>query len=71
MKYTVEQVSVLMDVTRETVREWLIHGKLKGVKSGRIWVINKEDIKDQNISNVSHRAQKESIRISLDIDSVS
>jgi excisionase family DNA binding protein len=45
MKYTVEQVAVLMNVTRETVREWLIHGKLKGVKSGRIWVINKEDIK--------------------------
>ncbi len=39
---TVKQAADQLQVTQETIREWLKVGRLKGVKLGHIWRIDKE-----------------------------
>ena len=38
---TVKQAADQLQVTQETIREWLKSGRLKGVKLGHIWRIDK------------------------------
>jgi excisionase family DNA binding protein len=39
---TVKQAAERLQVTQETVREWLKKGRIKGVKLGHIWRIDAE-----------------------------
>jgi excisionase family DNA binding protein len=41
---SVEEVAELFEVTPATVREWLRAGKLPGVRPGRDWKIQREDV---------------------------
>jgi excisionase family DNA binding protein len=44
---TVKQVSVKLGVNGETVRRWLVSGKIKGAKvGGKLWRIREIDLTD-------------------------
>lgn len=49
---TPEEVAEKLNVTVNTVREWLRSGELTGVKLGRIWRVRAEDLKAWVESNV-------------------
>jgi excisionase family DNA binding protein len=49
---TPEEVAERLNVTVNTVREWLRAGELTGVKLGRIWRVREEDLKAWVESNV-------------------
>jgi excisionase family DNA binding protein len=49
---TPEEVAEKLNVTVNTVREWLRSGELTGVKLGRIWRVRTEDLKAWVESNV-------------------
>jgi excisionase family DNA binding protein len=39
---TVKQAAERLQITQETVRDWLAKGRLKGVKLGHIWRVDAE-----------------------------
>jgi excisionase family DNA binding protein len=41
---TIEEAAARLKVKRDTVRDWLKAGKLKGVKLGRLWRVDAEDL---------------------------
>ncbi len=44
---TIEQVAKRLQVNEETVRRWLLAGKLKGSKiGGTLWRISEEDLSE-------------------------
>lgn len=43
--YTTDEVASVCRVTVWTVREWIKDGKLKGLKRGRSYLINENDLK--------------------------
>jgi excisionase family DNA binding protein len=49
---TPEEVAEKLNVTVNTVREWLRNGEITGVKLGRIWRVRVEDLKAWVESNV-------------------
>jgi len=44
--YSVEEVAEILGVHCNTVRRMLMRGELKGVKIGRLWRINEDDLKE-------------------------
>ncbi len=43
---TPEEVAAVMKVKTITVKDWLRDGRLKGVKTGRLWRIRKQNVED-------------------------
>jgi len=43
--YTPNEVSEILRVPTNKVREWLRTGKLNGVKIGRVWQVRERDLK--------------------------
>jgi excisionase family DNA binding protein len=41
---TPEQVAQRLQVTPRTIYDWLRHGRLRGIKLGRLWRVNVEDL---------------------------
>jgi excisionase family DNA binding protein len=41
---TIHEASARLKLKPETVRDWLKSGKLKGVKLGRVWRVDAEDL---------------------------
>lgn len=41
---TTSQAATVCGRTEYTVRRWLVTGRLKGIKQGRTWLINKRDL---------------------------
>jgi excisionase family DNA binding protein len=44
--FTPEQVASLLAVSSRSVREWLRSGKLKGVRTARLWRVRDRDIEE-------------------------
>ena len=41
---TPKEVASILAVSPKSVREWLLQGRLKGVRVGRLWRIRKRDL---------------------------
>lgn len=44
--YTVKEISKILNLVEETIRERLRKGELKGLKVGRSWRVKEEDLKN-------------------------
>jgi excisionase family DNA binding protein len=42
--YTPEEVATKLKVTRRTVCEWLLRGRLRGLRAGDTWRISDQDV---------------------------
>ena len=42
--FTVEEAAEFLKIHKNTVHKWLLDGKIKGVKLGRVWRIPRSEI---------------------------
>jgi len=44
--YTIDEIAKILSVHASTVRRWVIKGKLKGVKLGKMYRVAENDFKE-------------------------
>ena len=42
---SIEQTALVFDKTTVTIKHWLYDGKIKGVKTGNTWAINRDALR--------------------------
>ena len=42
---TPDEAAAIVKVSAKTIREWLKQGKLKGIKTGRLWRIKESELR--------------------------